>query len=180
MILPVALSLPAAAALAAAALVAARRGRTRGMAAAAGIAAALSPAGLALLPVLLGTAIARGLAGRALLTFAGTLAATLLFVGRSPVLLDVSAWHLGTEFKGLVAAVAIGGAAWLAASCSARRLSSGELHDAALLAALAGPLLLPLGAETLLLALGLVITGARPRLPVRSANDNPLPLRATA
>ena len=180
MILPVALPLLAAAAALVAVLVAARRGRTRGMAAAAGIAAALSPAGLALLPVLLGTAIARGVSGQALLTFMGALAATLLLVGRSPVLLDVSVWRLGTELHGLVAAVAIGGAAWLTASCSARRLSPGELNDAALLAALAGPLLLPLGAETLLLALGLAITGARPRPPVRSANDNPLPLRATA
>ena len=166
---------------AAAALVAAREHRTHDMAAAAGIAAALSPAGLVLLPVLLGSAIARGVAGRAIPIFAAALAATLLLVDRSVApLIDISAWQLGADLHGLLAAMAIGGAAWLAASCSVRRLTPRELTDAALLAALAGSLLLPLGAETLLIALGLFLLGGRPRLPARGANDNPLPLRATA
>lgn len=176
MILPVTLTLIAAAA----SLVAAREGRTRAMAAAAGVAAAISPAGLVLLPVLLGTAVARGVAGRASAIFAAAFAATALLVGPSPVLLDVSIWQLGLGLRGVALASAVGGAAWLAAACSARRPLPRELDDAALLAALAGPLLLPLGAETLLLAAGLFLSGARPRPPVRAANENPLPLRATA
>ena len=176
MLLPLVLPLLAAAA----ALVAAREHRMRDMACAAGIAAALSPAGLVLLPVLLGTAIARGKAAQTLVLFAAAALATTATAGHAPALVDISLWQFGPESRGLLLALATGGAAWLAATCAARRLKAAELTDAALVASLAGPLLLPIGAETLVLALGLTIAGARLRLPSRGANDNPLPLRATA
>lgn len=162
------------------ALVSARAHRMHAMAIAAGISAALSPAGVALIPVLLGTAVAYGRAGRVVALFAASLFGAAVTVGRTSAVVDISLWPYGMQVRGLLLAVAIGGAAWLAAACAARRLDARELMDAALLAAIAGPLLIPIGAESLLLAAGLTIAGARPRAPVRGANDNPLSLRATA
>jgi hypothetical protein len=176
MVLPLALPLLAAAA----ALVAAREHRMRAMACAGGIAAALSPAGLAVLPVLLGTAVAHRTARTTIALFAAAMLMTIATAGHAPVLAEISLWQFLPELHGLLLALAIGGAAWLAAICAARRPKAPELTDAALVASLAGPLLLPIGAETLVLALGLVIAGARLRLPSRGANDNPLPLRTTA
>jgi hypothetical protein len=176
MVLPLVLPLLAAAA----ALVAAREHRMRDMALAGGIAAALSPAGVVMLPILLGNAIAHRTAQMTIACFTGAMLMTVATAGHAHALVDVSLWQLLPELRGLMLPLAIGGAAWLAATCAARRLSARELADAALVAVVTGPLLLPIGAEPLILAVGLVIAGARLRLPSRGANDNPLPLRATA
>lgn len=165
------------------ALVAARERRHRDMGAAAGIAAALSPAGLVLLPVLAGVAIARRTMPRSAVAFAVALSAMLLTTGWSTAATDLSVWRLALiadqpDLRGPVTALAVGMAAWIGASCAARPPSPRELDGVALFASATLPLLVPIGAEALLPALALLLAGVRPSRPRLGANDNPLPLRA--
>lgn len=164
----------------AAALVAAREQRHRDMALAAGIAAGASAIGLVVLPVLLGTAIARRDAAPATLTFALAAAASAWAVGWSPAS-DASLLTIApADIHLLILASACAFAAWLAASCAARSPSPREIDAACLLAALALPLLAPVGAEAAGVAVALAIGGTRLSWSpfARGANDNPLPLRS--
>ncbi|SFP48484.1 hypothetical protein SAMN04488241_102215 [Sphingomonas rubra] len=163
----------------AAALVAARERRHRDMALAAGIAAGASTVGLALLPVLLGTAIAHRVARAILPPFSLAAAAVAWSVDAHPLPRASLGTWLPADANILLLATAIGLAAWIAASCAARRASPREQDAAALFATLVLPILAPIGIEAIGLAVALALGGTRLTLwPIaRAANDAPLPLR---
>lgn len=162
------------------ALVAMRERRHREMALAAGIAAGASTVGLVLLPVLLGTAIARRVAAPSVPIFALTAAASEWAIGWSTGIDSSLLTIAPADCRVLIPALACGVSAWLAASCSARSPSPRESDSACLLACLALPLLAPVGIEAVGLAVALAVGGTRPTWhPIGGqANDNPLPLRA--
>ena len=162
-----------------AALTALHEHRHRDAALATGIAVGAGTAGLAMLPVLVGTLIARRRVGGTALPLVGAAIATALLPGWTAPINASLATVLPRDLTILLSATACGVAAWLGAACASRPPSAREIDAAAVLACLALPMLAPVGVEPAGIAVALALAGVPLTLqPIaRAANDNPLPLR---